>query len=79
MPHEQVAKPTWQGNYATGTRDRVGGIAISHQDGTSTYMQPGEDASYLADALDGASPANIDVLLCDQLEGLEPGDDAVVG
>lgn len=64
--------PTWRGNHAHGTRDRVGGILVGHTDGSTAYVQPGDAANELAEALDGChTDENLDVLLCDQLEGAQ--------
>jgi hypothetical protein len=66
--------PTWRGNHAHATRDRVGGILVGHTDGSTAYVQPGDAANELAEVLDGChTDENMDVLLCDQLEGVEPG------
>lgn len=68
--------PTWEGEAARAWRDRTGGIRIQHDDGTATYLQPGDDASDLAQTLDECVGAldfdSLDALLCDRLDGLEP-------
>lgn len=69
-----MSAPTWQGRHASATRDRFVGILCEHEDGSSVYLQPGDDTSDLGDTLDsvGITVENIDVLICDQLEGIEP-------
>lgn len=80
-PIEQTT-PTWEGpeGAVKGWRDPMGGITIRHEDGTSTYLQPGDTATDLGDTLDSCADdqdmtqaqrlENIGVLLCDFLEGL---------
>jgi hypothetical protein len=74
-----VGLPTWEGASTRAWRDRIGGILITHEDGSEVYLQPGDDADSLAEALNWCvehdNTPNLDALLCDQLEGIEPPDD----
>ena len=67
-----IKAPTWQGSHAQAWLDRLGGIRIRHEDGTEIYLQPGDDTSDLICTLNACADdrENIDVLLCDRLEGL---------
>ena len=62
--------PTWDAGAVKGWRDSMGGIKIDHEDGTTAYVQPGDDATDLGNTLDrcGDDKENIGVLLCDYLE-----------
>ena len=65
-----MSKKMWNTTHVKGERDHFGGITITHEDGSSAYVQPGDDADDLAHTLDlcGDDEENIGTLLCDYLE-----------
>lgn len=73
--------PTWQSDDGVfkAWRDSMGGVLIRRDDGAELYVQPGDEGSALADALDGAdadpaSPYTVGDQLSDLMYDLpQPG------